>query len=169
VCIHTNKMSLYLYIADNNLRNMMYDHLQTRRSTDSGLDLLCPDTTLSLSGPRLALPMKTGVVAAAVDASGRPMPCILMARSSMAQAPLRIANQLGLIDAGYRGELTAHVDFVDSNWLGPFYTIPQGRRLFQVVQHNWLPWTNIVLVDSVTDLPRAPDNRGAGGFGSTGR
>ena len=163
-------MSLYLYVADNNLRNMTANHLQTRRPTDSGCDLLCPDVAFSLvNAPRLAMPLKTGVVAAAVDASGNPMPCILMARSSMSQTPLRIANQLGLIDAGYRGELTAHVDFVDSNWQGPLYSIPQGRRLFQVVQHNWLPWKEIILVDSINDLPAAPDNRGTGGFGSTGK
>jgi dUTP pyrophosphatase len=162
-------MSLFLYIADENLRNATANHLQTRRPTDSGCDLLCPDVAFSLTGSRLAMPLKTGVIAAAVDASGNPMPCILMARSSMSQTPLRIANQLGLIDAGYRGELTAHVDFVDPQWQGPFYTIVQGRRLFQVVQHNWLPWTNIVLVDSADALPAAPDNRGAGGFGSTGQ
>jgi dUTP pyrophosphatase len=162
-------MSLHLYIADNNLRTMTANHIYTRRPTDSGCDLLCPDVSFSLTGSRLAMPLKTGVVAAAVDASGNPMPCILMARSSMSQTPLRIANQLGLIDAGYRGELTAHVDFVDSNWQGPFYTIPQGRRLFQVVQHNWLPWKEIILADSINDLPAAPDNRGTGGFGSTGK
>ena len=162
-------MSLYLYIADPVLRGMTAIHLEARRPTDSGCDLLCPDVTFSLSGSRLAMPLKTGVVAAAVDASGNPMPCILMARSSMSQTPLRIANQLGLIDAGYRGELAAHVDFVDPQWQGPFFTVTQGRRLFQVVQHNWLPWSKIVLVDSVGELPAAPDNRGAGGFGSTGQ
>jgi dUTP pyrophosphatase len=162
-------MSLHLYIADPILRGLTAIHLEARRPTDSGCDLLCPDMTFSLTGSRLAMPLKTGVVAAAVDASGNPMPCILMARSSMSQTPLRIANQLGLIDAGYRGELTAHVDFVDLPWPRKFYDIPQGRRLFQVVQHNWLPWTNIVLVNSVGELPAAPDNRGEGGFGSTGQ
>jgi dUTP pyrophosphatase len=162
-------MSLYLYIEDTNMRAMTANHLQTRRPTDSGCDLLCPIYAFSLSGTsRLSMPLKTGVVAAAVDASGNPMPCILMARSSMSQTPLRIANQLGLIDAGYRGELVAHVDFVDSTWQSPFYTIVQGRRLFQVVQHNWLPWKEIILVDSADALPAAPDNRGTGGFGSTG-
>ena len=40
-----------------------------------------------------------------------------------------------------------------------------GARLFQICQHNFLPWTKIVLTD---ELPSPPDNRGSGGFGSTG-
>jgi dUTPase len=40
--------------------------------------------------------------------------------------------------------------------------------LFQIVQHNWLPWKQIHIVDTLEELPAAPDNRGEGGFGSTG-
>jgi dUTP pyrophosphatase len=76
-----------------------------------------------------------------------------------------MSNQIGLADAGYRGELIARVDCLENDMT---YTVEFGRRLFQVVQHNWLPWKKIVLVDSLNDLPAAPDNRGAGGFGSTG-
>jgi dUTPase len=71
-----------------------------------------------------------------------------------------------LADAGYRGELIARVDCLDPNIQN--YTITEGRRLFQIVQHNWLPFTNVHVVDSVNDLPAPPDNRGGGGFGSTG-
>jgi len=77
-----------------------------------------------------------------------------------------MSNQIGLADAGYRGELIARVDYfgVDDH-----YFIEMGRRLFQVVQHNWLPWKEIIFVDSVDQLPAAPDDRGSGGFGSTGK
>jgi dUTPase len=40
-----------------------------------------------------------------------------------------------------------------------------GTRLFQICQHNFLPWKKIILTD---ELPAAPDSRGEGGFGSTG-
>lgn len=39
------------------------------------------------------------------------------------------------------------------------------KYLFQLCQHNFLPWENIVIVD---ELPSPPDTRGSGGFGSTG-
>jgi dUTPase len=65
---------------------------------------------------------------------------------------------------GYRGELIARVDVM----YGDTYNVTQGTRLFQIVQHNWMPWKNVVLVDSLDQLPAPPDNRGSGGFGSTG-
>jgi dUTPase len=76
-----------------------------------------------------------------------------------------MSNQIGLADAGYRGELIARVDYLGTE---NSYLIPDGRRLFQVVRHDWLPWKKIFFVDSVDALPPALDNRGSGGFGSTG-
>jgi hypothetical protein len=77
-----------------------------------------------------------------------------------------MSNQIGLADDGYSGELIALLDSLYTKL--PNYTIPQGRRLFQIVQHNWLPFNEVILVDSLEDLPAPPDNRGGGGFGSTG-
>jgi len=165
-------MSLYLYVIDPNHRDDMRQHAQNRRATDSGVDLLCRNTTLEFSNPNCNLPphlgveMKTGVIAAALDLQGRPAPYLLLARSSTSLTPLRMSNQIGLADAGYRGELIARVDCLDTALQN--YHITRGRRLFQIVQHNWLPFNNIVFVDSAEDLPAPPDNRGGGGFGSTG-
>jgi dUTPase len=77
-----------------------------------------------------------------------------------------MSNQIGLADSGYRGELIARVDCMDSTLLN--YVIPVGRRLFQIVQHNWLPYDQVIVVDSAEELPVPLDNRGGGGFGSTG-
>jgi dUTPase len=68
---------------------------------------------------------------------------------------------------GYRGELTARVDVVEEYATRANTVL--GQRLFQIVQHNWMPWEKIILVDALTDLPAANDDRGSGGFGSTGR
>ena len=78
-----------------------------------------------------------------------------------------MSNQIGLADAGYRGELIARVDCFDPSISD--YTVAEGRRLFQIVQHNWLPFNNVYVVDSIDQLPKAPDNREGGGFGSTGK
>jgi dUTP pyrophosphatase len=159
-------MSLYLWIPDERLRNAMRDHIANRRPTDSGVDLMCPEMTLDFSTSTLAAEIKTGVVAAAKTYLGNPAPYLLLARSSTSLTPLRMANQVGLADAGYRGELIARVDCVDPTVLT--YPIPFGRRLFQIVQHNWLPFEHVHVVDSPDDLPAPPDARGSGGFGSTG-
>ena len=158
-------MSLYVYVPDHALRDAMSVHLNNRRWSDSGFDLLSPYTILAFNESRIGVEMKLGAHFAALDVDGNPVPYLLLARSSTSLTPLRMSNQIGLADAGYRGELIARVDCLENDMT---YTVEFGRRLFQVVQHNWLPWKKIVLVDSLNDLPAAPDNRGAGGFGSTG-
>jgi dUTP pyrophosphatase len=72
-----------------------------------------------------------------------------------------MCNSIGLIDAGYRGEVKAMADNLDNENI----RIEEGTRMFQICQHNFLPWKNIVIVN---ELPAPPDNRGSGGFGSTG-
>lgn len=160
-------MSLYIYVPDPNLRSQMREHLNTKhRKTDSGFDLLCPAMMLDFSTSKLAAEMRLGIVAAARTILDEPAPYLLMARSSMSLTPLRMSNQIGLADAGYRGELIARVDCLTND---DGYIVEQGRRLFQLVQHNWMPWRRIYICDRLEDLPLPPDTRGDGGFGSTGR
>ena len=155
-------MSLYIYVIDPVLRNMMRDHLAKRRITDSGCDLMCPQWE-HVSAP-CGAEMRLGVHCAALTEAGETAPYLLLARSSTSLTPLRMSNQIGLADMGYRGELIARVDLL----YGVSYTVTQGTRLFQIVQHNWMPWKQVILVDNLEELPAAPDNRGSGGFGSTG-
>ena len=161
----TYNMSLYVYVPNENLRSDMEEHLTKRRWTDSGFDLLSPEMTLDFRNIHYGVEMKLGAHFAALDVNNIPVPYLLLARSSTSLTPLRMSNQIGLADAGYRGELIARVDCVATV---SEYHIEKGRRLFQVVQHNWLPWERIIFVDSLQDLPLAPDSRGSGGFGSTG-
>lgn len=155
-------MSLFVYVIDDFLRALYRQHLKKRRPTDSGFDLLSPYTELSGS---YGVEMKLGVVCAALTDKNTPAPYLLLARSSTSLTPLRMSNQIGLADAGYRGELIARVDMLGTS----SYTVDEGRRLFQIVQHNWLPWNEIHIVDSIDELPTPPDARGNGGFGSTGQ
>jgi dUTPase len=159
-------MSLYVYVIDPVLREKFREHSLKRRETDSGFDLLCPEMKLDFLGNKYGVEMKLGVKCAALTESGMPAPYLLLARSSTSLTPLRMSNQIGLADMGYRGELIARVDTVDLK--GVSYTVEQGRRLFQIVQHNWMPWNHVYIVDSLEELPPAPDSRGEGGFGSTG-
>lgn len=166
-------MSLYIYVIDPNHRQLQRDNVLNRRTTDSGVDIVCQNTYLDFGNPilpdlpgNIGIEIRTGLVAAALDSQGKPAPYLLIARSSTSLTPFRMSNQIGLADAGYRGELIARVDCIDPNI--QTYMIPEGRRFFQIVQHNWLPFDNVVLVDLAEDLPAPPDNRGSGGFGSTG-
>jgi dUTPase len=109
------------------------------------------------------------VLAGRLDTSAMteaPAPCLLLPRSSIYKFPLRLANSIGLIDAGYRGEVQGKVDVLDwKETAAPEYLrFDSGSRLFQICQHNFLPWKKVVLVE---ELPDGPDDRGVGGFGST--
>lgn len=159
-------MSLYIYVMNSKLRQLFRDHLASRRWTDSGFDLLSPEISLDFSEKAYGAEMKLGVKCAALTEKGHPAPYLLLARSSTSLTPLRMSNQIGLADMGYRGELIARVDCVDPHVKG--LTTLEGRRLFQVVQHNWMPWNHIHILDDENQLPLAPDTRGDGGFGSSG-
>jgi len=160
-------MSLYVYVIDPTLRKKFRDHLMNRRSTDSGFDLLSPEFKFPFASG-FGVEMKLGVKCVARTYMGAPAPYLLLARSSTSLTPLRMSNQIGLADMGYRGELIARVDIFGTPEMTD-YTVEEGRRLFQIVQHDWMPWVNIYIVDQEEELPAPPDSRGAGGFGSTGQ
>lgn len=82
----------------------------------------------------------------------------LAPRSSISNTPLRMANSIGIIDAGYRGNIMAKVD----NISGEDYTIRANTRLFQICMPDLGPFT--VQIGAVSKNTE----RGAGGFGSTG-
>ena len=86
-------------------------------------------------------------------------PYMLMPRSSIAKTPLRLSNSIGLIDAGYRGEIMAAVDNIKNI---PF-TLEVGQRLFQLVGMDGSE-INFELVENLSTSAR-----GSGGFGSTGK
>jgi dUTP pyrophosphatase len=154
---------LYIYAEDRELYEKYRQYLSTRRPTDSGVDVFLPADT-SLEGHAASLlPLK--IVVAAKTYLGSPAPCLLVPRSSISKTSLRLANSIGLIDSGYRGEVSAAVD----NMSEKSVEVQKHNRLFQICAHDFLPYTKISLVDRREDLPVPPDDRGAGGFGSTGR
>lgn len=160
-------MTLYIRVENADLRELIQNQIRNHRYTDSGFDIPMPRQTVNLDEYAHAFPL--GVQVAAVDKTGHPMPCLLLPRSSLYKTPFRLANSIGLIDAGYRGEVQAKVDILHTpehtmNDINVFASYDTGTRMFQLCQHNFLPWTHISIVDT---LPAAHDNRGTGGFGST--
>ena len=156
-------MSLYIYVEDLELRKKYHEYIGSRRVTDSGVDLFIPEDII-LSGDSTSK-IHLGIVVGAKSFLGIPAPCLLLPRSSISKTPLRLANSIGLIDSGYRGEVCAMVDNVEDT----DYKVLRHERLFQICSHDFLPFTRVVLAERLEDLPTPLDNRGSGGFGSTGK
>lgn len=92
---------------------------------------------------------------------------LLFARSSISKKNLDLANSVGVIDSGYRGEIIAKFKptgmFSESDWDEEMLTFKVGERVCQLII---LPYPEIEFseVDSLND-----SDRGEGGFGSTGK
>mmetsp|Transcript_133193 Transcript_133193/g.259314 ORF Transcript_133193/g.259314 Transcript_133193/m.259314 type:complete len:503 (+) Transcript_133193:61-1569(+) len=122
---------------------------------DSGLDLFCiHDEIIPAGESRL---VKLGIKASAWNSSGESVSWLLMPRSSISKTALRLSNSVGLIDAGYRGELMAAVDNVKSI----DHHLKKGDRIVQAVAFGGGA-VHIQLVDALDTT-----SRGDGGFGST--
>ena len=119
---------------------------------DAGLDLYILEDIHFESGETKAI--KLGISCEPEDGTAY----YLFPRSSISKTPLRMANSIGLIDGGYRGEIMAVCDNIKSDT----YTVKKGQRLFQLVATDSSP----IQYELVEDLEMT--TRGTGGFGSTG-
>ncbi len=85
----------------------------------------------------------------------------LLPRSSISKTNLRLSNSVGLIDAGYRGEIKAAL----YDYRGVGYNLEKSTRVVQLASPDLLPFDDIKVVD---EIPGGATLRGEGGFGSTG-
>jgi len=84
-------------------------------------------------------------------------------RSGLAKRGLTIMNAPGLIDNSYRGELKVIMNYLNDDQKYRYFSIEPGDRIAQIV---FLNQENYIL-EEVNILTET--NRGANGFGSTGR
>ena len=131
-----------------------------RTERDAGFDLFTAAALVQESG---VTKLSQQVVAGLYDIlAGRFSAYFMMPRSSISKTPLRMANSIGLIDAGYRGTLIGAVDNIGED----VYMVESNTRLFQIVAPNLGFFERVVVVE---DIPGGPTSRGDGGFGSTGK
>ena len=125
---------------------------------DAGFDLFVKATTRLEAG--LPTKINFGVRAAYYDIrNGMFRAYWMLPRSSISKTPLRLANSVGLIDAGYRGPLIAALDCHADH-----YDLEANQKVCQLSNPLLLPWDMIHVVETI---PGGPTLRGEGGFGST--
>ena len=128
--------------------------LPTRaHDTDAGFDLYSPIGVNISVGATVTIPTKLAI-SLPENTVG-----LIYPRSSLGtRHGIVLANTVGVIDSGYRGEIM----LVVTNHGDRPYTIHSGDRVAQlIVTPYYAP--DVVEVDALPD-----SDRGAGGFGSTG-
>lgn len=121
------------------------------KESDAGLDLtatsiISEDHDRIVYGTGLAMEIPEGFVG------------LVFPRSSIRKYDLQLTNSVGVIDAGYRGEIQA--TFLKSDYTGKFYQI--GDRIAQIIIMEY----PTVVFQEITEL--SDSERGTGGHGSSG-
>ena len=136
----------------------VYDKFDGSKCPDNaGVDLHCVEDVVIKPGGMAFL--KLGIRGRLVDVDGSAQHYYLYPRSSISKKGLMMANSVGIIDRGYRGELMGAVRNVTTEDV----TVARGERLFQIVAPNMGHIAEAVRWTALDDTVR-----GEGGFGSTG-
>ena len=128
---------------------------------DSGFDLYSPVTMTALPNSKTKIDYK---ISCCMKKGERYVGYYLYPRSSTgSKTPLRMANSVGIIDSGYRGNLQVYLDNISQYE----FTITKSERYIQICPPNLDYPIYIIVVDKIEDL--GITNRGSNGFGSTGK
>ena len=150
---------MHLKVKANNIAD--YENHSSYHPGDSGLDLFIPEDIIVPAGA-ISFKVDLGIMCEAFPSREKEhnISYYLYPRSSMgAKTPLRLSNSVGIIDAGYRGNIIGIVDNIDQK---NDFRIEAGSRLFQICSPTLDPLT-FELVNELSET-----SRGEGGFGSTG-
>ena len=156
-------MRLLLKPLNDEIKSMYHDdalvtaNIRREERGDAGLDLYCPGDLEIPGKSTVTIDLKIQCEGLS-DNDNRNICYYLYPRSSISKTPLRLANSVGIIDAGYRGNIMAVVDNRDKEQ----YNIQKGQRLLQICG-RYLEPIELHLVEELSDSERGND-----GFGSTG-
>ena len=151
-------MKLLIKPTDDYVKTLYNNH-EHYNEGDSGLDLFCPEEIVIEPGTTRKIDLQIQCEALSDLDGDKNVSYYLYPRSSIIKTPLRLANSVGIIDAGYRGNIIACVD----NIKNIAFKIEKGTRLFQICGPTLEPIT-FRLVEELSNT-----QRGSGGFGSTGQ
>lgn len=145
---------------------------------NAGFDLLCPNKNIATDNDETI--MLDYKIKTCMKRNNNYVGFYLYMRSSTAsKTPLRLANNVGIIDSGYRGNIKALFDIkslknknklidltpVSSNILE--FQLNENDRFVQICPPILDYPMKIIIVDNINHLGNKT-NRGEGGFGSTG-
>ena len=167
-------MKYKLLIKPNNEEvNDFYSNHGYFNEGDSGLDLFIPEDIEIKCGETKMINLQIKCeMFDTTNETPKNVSYYLYARSSISKTPLILKNSVGIVDAGYRGNLMAALyyaptssdlinNYSNSDEL-PIYKIDKGTRLIQICTKDLEP-LQFQIVEDLTDT-----ERGEQGIGSTG-
>ena len=162
--INNNSNTLLIKPENENVKSYYKNHSSYNKG-DSGLDLFVPEDIEVKCGETVFVDLQ--IKCELLDKENKNISYYLYPRSSISKTPLILANSVGIIDAGYRGNIKAAVKYIPSydnikSDEGSIYIIKKGTRLFQLCSPD-LKELKFKLVNTLSET-----SRGEGGFGSTG-
>ena len=173
--IPKNCAILYLSIADNDneLTDKYKDHINNHNNINintyypnAGFDVFFPnEVTISNSGKSQFVKMNIVCEMRIYNETKNdwvPVSYYSYPRSSIAKTPLMLANSVGIIDSGYRGQLIGAFRNIDTN--AEPYTVEKYNRLLQICAPDLRPIYVVLVSSNFFENTQ----RGIGGFGSTG-
>jgi dUTP pyrophosphatase len=128
---------------------------------NSGFDLAFTKYQVIYRGSGEASKVDTGVKCKMMD-GGSTIGFYMYPRSSIYKTPLALANHVGIIDSGYRGNMIA----MFRNLSDRDYEVAEYTRLIQICHPTLKPFL-VNILDNENEL--GVTSRGSGGFGSTGK
>ena len=161
---NNNSNTLLIKPENENVKSYYKNHSSYNKG-DSGLDLFVPEDIEVKCGETVFVDLQ--IKCELLDKENKNISYYLYPRSSISKTPLILANSVGIIDAGYRGNIKAAVKYIpsfdDIRYNDrPTYTIKKGTRLFQLCSPD-LKELKFKLTNTLSET-----SRGEGGFGSTG-
>ena len=163
-------MNLKIFIdsEDQGLKSLYKDAITIHNNKmssdypDAGFDLFTPVTTICDTDGVNKINFL--VKCSATSKNGANTGYYMYPRSSISKTPLRLANSVGIIDSGYRGNLIGAFDCIST---GEPYLLTQYTKLVQICSPTLEP-IYVTIVNTVEELGLNTE-RGEGGFGSTGK
>ena len=165
------KLKIFVDSDDEDLKNKYREYIEKHNRKiedepefiDAGFDLFTPENHEFLFTTVNKLDFKVICSAQILEANVKFNTGFYMyPRSSISKNQLRLANNVGIIDAGYRGHLIGMFDCI----YGDKVTVNKFDRYLQIYAPGLVPIL-VEMVDTKEDLG-SKTVRGDGGFGSTG-
>jgi len=160
-------LRLYVDINNEELRNIYNEAVEKHNASlhnphkDSGFDIYVPDELAFFNNKVSKVDFK---IKCEMLHNNEPSAFYVYPRSSISKTNLRLANNVGIIDSGYRGFIQGAFDVVNTD--EEYVKCEKFQRLLQICSPVGLKPFKVVLVEN--DLMLSQTERGSGGFGSTG-